>query len=90
MAVLITTEFPGLTQDMYNGLHAVLDQPARTSPGFLMHCAGPVDGGWQVTELWESQKDFDTFFTTYAVPLLPAGGALPATTVREIVSIVTP
>jgi hypothetical protein len=87
MAVLITDELPGMTREMYEGLHAVLEGPTSTAPGFILHAAGPVDGGWQVTELWESQQARDAFFAEHVVPLMPAGGPLPTTTIREIVSI---
>ncbi len=61
--------------------------PTSTAPGFILHAAGPVDGGWQVTELWESQQDRDAFFAKHVIPQMPADGPPPTTTVREIVSI---
>lgn len=89
MAILITDEMPGMTQEAYEGMHAVLAEPGRQAPGFILHVAGPIDGGWQVTELWESQQDRDAFVEKHLKPLLPAGAPLPNTTVREIVSITT-
>ena len=89
MAVLITDEVPGMTRQAYDGLHAVLDAPSREAAGFIFHAAGPIDGGWQITELWESQQDRDAFFETYVAPLVPAGAPLPNTTVRQIVSFTT-
>lgn len=86
MAVLITDEFAGMTQEMYDGLHAVLDESSRSSPGFIAHAAGPTDGGWQITELWESQDDRDAFFEKHVTPLMPAGALRPSTIVRQIVS----
>jgi hypothetical protein len=89
MAVLITDEIPGMTQEAYEGLHAVLDGPSREASGFIFHAAGPIDGGWQVTEVWESQQDRDAFFEKYLTPLLPADAPRPNTTMREIVSYTT-
>lgn len=86
MAVLITDEVPGMTQEAYDQLHAVLDAPGRAAAGFILHAAGPIDGGWQITELWESQQERDAFMEKYVTPLVPAGGPLPNTTVRQIVS----
>jgi hypothetical protein len=88
MAVLITDELPGMTREMYEGLHAVLEGPTSTAPGFVLHAAGPIDGGRRVNELCEeSQQDRDAFFAEHVIPLMPAGGPLPTTIVREIVSI---
>ena len=80
MAVLITDEVPGMTQEAYEGLHAVLDAPSREASGFIFHVAGPIDGGWQITELWESQQIRDAFFEKYVTPLLPADAPRPNTT----------
>jgi hypothetical protein len=87
MAVLVTTEIPGLTQEAYERMHAVLDEPGRRSPGFILHAAGPIDGGWQITELWESRQDYDAFFERYVTPLIPGDAPRPTTVVRQIVSL---
>ncbi|MEU4211776.1 hypothetical protein AB0F13_17515 [Streptomyces sp. NPDC026206] len=29
--------------------------------GLLAHAAGPVDGGWRVTDVWESPAAFEAF-----------------------------
>jgi hypothetical protein len=89
MAVLITDEVPGMTEDAYNALHAALDGPSRRAAGFVFHAAGPVEGGWQITELWESQQQRDAFVREFALPLLPPGAPIPVTTVREIVTFTT-
>src|SRR5579884_2998846 len=31
------------------------------APGIIFHAGGPMDGGWRVVELWESQAAFDKF-----------------------------
>ena len=89
MAVLITDEVPGFTKEAYEGVHAVLDAATREAPGFIFHAAGPIDGGWQITEVWESQQDRDAFFEKYVTPLLPADAPRANTTMREIVSYMT-
>jgi len=86
VAVLIIDEVPGMTQEAYEGLNALLHGPSRMAAGFIFHAAGPISGGWQITELWESQQDREAFFEEYVAPLLPAGAPLPNTTVRQIVS----
>jgi hypothetical protein len=34
----------------------------RPAQGMLYHVAGPIDGGWRVVEVWESQEAADRFF----------------------------
>ena len=87
MAVLITNEMAGMTQEAYEGMHAKLGELSRKSPGFIIHTAGPIEGGWQITELWESLEARDAYFAEHVRPILPADAPRPNTTVREIVSI---
>jgi biotin transporter BioY len=54
MAVLMTSEMPGVSQAGYDHLAQALLPVLRSTDGFIAHAAGPVDGGFRVTELWES------------------------------------
>lgn len=73
MAVLITADVPGQTREGYDGMVAALAGVMRQAPGFVMHTAFPVEGGWQVVEIWESAKDANQFFATFVHPNLPSG-----------------
>lgn len=91
MAVLITDEMTWMTREMYEGMAAQLLGPLAEAPGFLAHAAGPLQaGGWQVTELWESQESHDAWFTANVAPNLPAGAAAPVTSLRDIVNVLVP
>ncbi len=46
MAVLMTAEIPGATQEMMDGLRPLLGQ-IRDAKGFVVHANGPVGGGWR-------------------------------------------
>ena len=50
MAVLITTENPGQTQPGYDGMLNALGPILKQAPGFVLHSAFPVDGGWRVND----------------------------------------
>jgi hypothetical protein len=54
-------ELPGVTQEQYDALHAQIASVAGDTPGLLVHIAGPMEGGWYVTEVWASKADFDRF-----------------------------
>ena len=79
MAVLMTAYIPGGTQEMIDGMRPLLD-PLRTTKGFMIHANGPVSGGWRVTEVWDSQADFEAWFEStcgWVSPLLSAAGPGP-------------
>ena len=46
MAVLMTAQLPGATQEMIDGMRPLLD-PIRHAKGFVVHANGPVPGGWR-------------------------------------------
>jgi hypothetical protein len=39
---------------------------------------GPVAGGWRVTEVWDSQSDFEAWFESYVKPAFPEGAPSPS------------
>ena len=73
MAVLITAEVKGQTQQGYDGMLAVLSERIQKAQGFVMHAAHPVDGGWRVIEVWATEDDANRFFAKHVAPNLPPG-----------------
>ncbi len=73
MPVLITGDVPGQTQEGYDGMMAALAPALRQAQGFIAHGAGPIEGGWQVFEIWENQDDANRFFAHHIHPNLPPG-----------------
>jgi hypothetical protein len=73
VAVLVTAEVPGQTQEGYDGMLAALEPALRQAKGFIAHGAGPAGDGWRVFELWESQEDATQFFAKHIQPNLPEG-----------------
>lgn len=67
--------FPGGTAEQY----AVLSRELAGAPvpsGRLVLAAGPVDGGWQVVQIWDRQNGLDAFNQQWLVPAMRrAGGA---------------
>ncbi len=53
----------------------------------IAHAAGPVDGGFRVVELWESEDAHASWFDAHVAPTLPAGSSPPAITFRPIVQV---
>ena len=88
MAVLITADVPGQTQEGYDRMLATLTPLLRQAKGFIAHGAGPDGDGWRVFEIWESQEDATQFFAKYIHPNLPPG-VKPRRSVLELHSLVT-
>ena len=73
MAVLVTAEVPGQTQEKYDHMLSVLGPALRSAKGFIAHGAGPSADGWRTFEVWETQEDATEFFAKHIHPNLPAG-----------------
>jgi hypothetical protein len=56
-AILIMAEVPNQTQEEYDGVLALVEPLIKQAPGFVMHAAYPVEGGWRSIEVWESKAD---------------------------------
>ncbi|MER8041963.1 hypothetical protein [Streptomyces sp. NPDC094032] len=63
MAVIVTVEIPGGTQELYERTTAaVTAAPWWPMPGFRAHAAGPDgSGGWRVVDFWDSEDEFLAF-----------------------------
>lgn len=88
MAILVTAEVPGQTQEKYDQMLSVLGPLLRQAKGFIAHGAGPSgDDGWRSFEIWETQEDATQFFAKYIHPNLPEG-IKPRRTLLELHSLV--
>jgi hypothetical protein len=87
MAILIMAEVPNQTQEGYEMVLAAVEPLLKEAPGFLMHAAYPVEGGWRSLEVWESKAAATEFFATYIAPNLPPG-IKPKRTIQELHSLV--
>src|SRR4051812_19714267 len=62
MAIGILIEIPGGTQRHYDLVMEKLQLEGKPAPGGIFHVAGPMEGGWRVVDVWESQAAFEQFF----------------------------
>ncbi|MFJ5141538.1 hypothetical protein [Streptomyces sp. NPDC088707] len=82
MAIIVTFDLPGAGQELYDAvIERVTDGQGFTqfadlgSPGLVSHAAGPVDGGFRVTEVWESAEALETHAKTFGPILADLGHA---------------
>lgn len=62
MAVGLIFSGPGVTQAQYDQVRNEVAPGNKLPPGMLYHAGGPVQNGWRVIEVWESQEAVDRFF----------------------------
>jgi hypothetical protein len=65
VAIGFLFDMPGITQQQYDTVmrELRLNEPdAAWPPSMICHVAGPIEGGWRVVDVWESQEAAETFF----------------------------
>lgn len=88
MAVLVTAEVKGQTQQGYEGMRAMVDDVLKAAPGFVLHTAHAVTDGWRIVEIWDSKDASDRFYVQHIAPNLPPG-IHPKRSVQELHDILT-
>jgi hypothetical protein len=89
MAVIMTADVSGMDQAMYEGMMSQFRPAILASNGFIMHLGHAIDGGWRVTEVWESRSAWHNWYDGTVKPNLPPGME-PAISVEDVHEIVTP
>jgi len=74
MAVGIRQKIAGVNAEQIDRLNAEIDPDGNPPTGLVFHLSGPVDGGWQVIDVWESREHFDRFAGERIVPGMAAAG----------------
>ncbi|HWF72698.1 MAG TPA: hypothetical protein VG186_05095 [Solirubrobacteraceae bacterium] len=74
MAVGIRIQFPGVTQEEFDKVNAIVDPASDPPEGILFHASGPIDGGWGVIDFWESRAAFDAFQEERIQPAVASSG----------------
>ena len=74
MAYLLTHFWPGGTEDQYRATLATVHPPDGLPEGQLSHAAGPTDGGYLISVLWDSKESSDRFVSETLMPAMPVEG----------------
>ncbi len=61
MAVGLWISFAGGTQEQYDNVQGQMGIDADPPEGLIFHSSGPMEGGWNVIDFWESREHFDRF-----------------------------
>jgi len=74
MAYGIVHFFPGGTKEQYEAsIRAVHPGRDRLPEGQIFHAAGPSAGGWTITVIHQSKKDWERFRDDTLMPALKKG-----------------
>jgi hypothetical protein len=71
MAVLVRMTAAGMDAATYDQTSTQLAALVKKQPGFMMHVAYPIPGGFSVGEVWESRGQFETWFNENVKPNVP-------------------
>ncbi|HEY7850921.1 MAG TPA: antibiotic biosynthesis monooxygenase [Ktedonobacterales bacterium] len=74
MAILMRQAVPGMTTDQFDALFAPLLDPIKSFPGFIANASGPMPGGYQVIEVWESQEAHERWVREVIAPTMQRAG----------------
>ena len=65
MAIAQVHELRGWTKEGYEQSMRMLNLPGPP-PGSLVHMSGPMEGGWRIVEVWESEEAATSFYSSTA------------------------
>jgi hypothetical protein len=91
MALAFLFEFPGGKQEQFDQVLEKLQLGGKATQGQLFHVEGPMEGGWRVVDVWESQEAADKFFQEkLGQALQEAGLAIPQPQVWPVHRLLKP
>ena len=77
MAIVAVFEIPDMNADHYDRIVVALEEVGQAEPeGRLFHVASPVEGGWLVVDVWESEEKLGAFAGTL-MPIIAGVGVTP-------------
>jgi hypothetical protein len=75
MAVVIANVIKGADQDFYDQVNPKVMSGGKLPDGCHVHIAGPVDDGWRVITVWDSDEQFQQFRNEKLIPAIREIGA---------------
>jgi hypothetical protein len=75
MAVVVVNEIEGGSQEMYDQVNPRVMEGDNLPEGCQVHIAGPVQNGWRVVTVWDSEEQFQQFRDEKLIPALREAGS---------------
>jgi len=76
MSYLMNHFWAGGTEEQYRATLAAVHPDGGLPAGQTHHVAGPTDGGFLVTAVWDSKESADAFVSGTLIPAMPVEGGL--------------
>jgi hypothetical protein len=93
MAVVVVNEMQGGEQSFYEQVTSRVMPNNQLPDGCRDHIAGPMDGGWRVITVWDSDEQFERFRTETLIPAMQeagrGGSVAPSVTTNPIFRHIT-
>jgi hypothetical protein len=74
MTYLLTHFWPAGTDDQYRTTLAAVHPQDGLPDGQISHAAGPTEGGYLISVLWDSKESADKFLGETLIPAMPIDG----------------
>ncbi len=89
MTVLARTSINGMDAGTYDQMAPGLHPQLKQQPGFIMHVAYPIPGGFAVGEVWETRAQHEAWYNEFIKPHMPDSDAM-STEYFEVHAVVQP
>jgi len=90
MAYLMTHFWPGATEEQYRTQLAAVHPDGGLPDGQIHHAAGPTEGGFLISAIWDSKASADSFVNDVLMPSMPVEGGFsghPEERVADVVNL---
>jgi hypothetical protein len=74
MAVVIVSEVEGGNKDFFEQVNGKVMPGGQLPDGCQVQIAGPIEGGWRVITVWDSEERFQQFRNDKLIPALREAG----------------
>ena len=74
MSFMLSHFWPGGTEDQYRSMIAAVHPRDGLPSGQTYHAAGPTDGGYLITAVWDSKESADRFVRDVLMASMPVAG----------------
>ncbi|MCU1669003.1 MAG: hypothetical protein JWP40_1930 [Blastococcus sp.] len=92
MTYLLQHFWPGGTEDQYRAQLAAVHPSTGLPEGQIYHVAGPADGGFLITAVWDSKESCERFVQGALMARMPVEGGFdgkPEERTAEVVNLQT-
>lgn len=74
MSVVVVAEIEGGNQELYENVSGQTMPGGQLPDGAQVHVAGPIENGWRVITVWDSEEQFNRFRDEKLIPALQEAG----------------